>query len=375
MTSDDIYALLATKPHNPHYLKRYVKFIFSCTHQTGEYVEKHHICPKAKDLFPEYKSFRKYPWNKVYLTARQHILAHVLLWKTFSGSQIFALNCMLDHFNSSTNPWLKNRIVPLSTQIRYLAKIRKEKSERTSIQHKGKSSYKDNSGNKYYLNIDDPLIQELNLVGNNAGIKFSDETKHLLRNCNRKTATVQLYFLDSKIKVRYNLNPELYASLIDQGWLPYLTKDDRQYIRRKQGKKCSNKLTGTTRYCYPDGTYYGRISKDDPAIEELNLILQRTENMTNSNRCNQKKAAERNTGTKIYNNGVVQVRSKEHPGEGWTLGMLERSESHRKNHKQSVSKSRRGTFVVNDGVRNKYLKIDEPVPDGYSIGMAPRVQR
>lgn len=375
MTSDDIYALLATKPHNPHYLKRYVKFIFSCTHQTGEYVEKHHICPKAKDLFPEYKSFRKYPWNKVYLTARQHILAHVLLWKTFSGSQIFALNCMLDHFNSSTNPWLKNRIVPLSTQIRYLAKIRKEKSERTSIQHKGKSSYKDNSGNKYYLNIDDPLIQELNLVGNNAGIQFSDETKHRLRNCNRKTATVQLYFLDSKIKVKYNTNPELYVSLIDQGWLPYHTEDDLKYIRERQGMKTSLKLKGRTAYARQDGSYYGKLYKDDPAIKELNLILYKTETQVESNRRNQRIAAKRNIGSTVYNNGEIEIKRHAHPGEGWVVGRLPRLKSHDMNQRVAASKARKNTFVVNDGVRNKYLKIGEPVPDGYSIGMAPRVQR
>lgn len=31
MTSNDIYSILESKPHNPHYLKRYFKFIVSCT--------------------------------------------------------------------------------------------------------------------------------------------------------------------------------------------------------------------------------------------------------------------------------------------------------------------------------------------------------
>lgn len=255
MTSDDIYALLATKPHNPHYLKRYIKFIFSCTNQPDEYTENHHICPKSPDLFPEYKSFSKNPWNKAVLTARQHFIAHRLLAKAYGNSQIAAL-----------------KFIITTREIKVSARV----YETSRLEH-----------------------------------------KHFI----------------------------------------------------------SEKLTGTSRYCYPDGTYYGRISKDDPAIRELNLILQKTEKMTESNRRNQKKAAERNIGTKIYNNGIIQIRRKEHPGEGWTLGMLERSEEHRKNHSESTSKARKNTFVINNGITNIYLKIGEPIPEGYVLGMAPRKKK
>lgn len=105
----NIYAILASKPHNLHYLKRYHKFIISCQHynQThkivprsrlhpgGTYMERHHICPKAPDLFPEYASFKLHPWNAIYLTARQHFVAHLILWKVFGGSQTFALKAMM----------------------------------------------------------------------------------------------------------------------------------------------------------------------------------------------------------------------------------------------------------------------------------------
>ncbi len=369
MTSNDIYKLLATKPHNPHHLKRYVKFVFSCKYQPGEYVEKHHICPKAKDLFPEYSSFKKYPWNMVLLTARQHIIAHVLLWKCFSGSQIFALNCMIDHFNENTNLFLKERKVPKSIIIRYLAKLRIEKASITSEQHRLKSTYKDTLGKKYYLRKDDPLIKKLDLVGNNSGKKFSEESKHNLRNCNRKTAKVALYFLDSKIKIRYNAEPELYASLIDQGWLPFINEGDMAYIRHKQGEKCSKKLAGTTRYCYPDGTYYGRIKKDDPLIETLGLVLQKTQTSKDSCKTNAKKASDSLKGSNRYNNGIKEISSKEHPGEGWVLGRLPRSDDYSRNHAEATAKACKGSTTWNDGVRNYRVKPGELPSDNWVRGM------
>ena len=91
----NIYNLLSSKPHNPHYLKRYYAFIESCRQTTSNpVVEKHHICPKAKDLFPEFSSFAKNPWNLISLSPRQHFIAHLLLWKTFGGRQTHAFHLM-----------------------------------------------------------------------------------------------------------------------------------------------------------------------------------------------------------------------------------------------------------------------------------------
>ena len=104
-----IYPILSSKPHNPHYLSRYIKFIHQCFEQNKNidaktYTEKHHICPKADDLFSEYKNFRKYKWNKVVLTARQHFIAHHLLWKTFpKSSAAFAFKCFIDGFGKNIN--------------------------------------------------------------------------------------------------------------------------------------------------------------------------------------------------------------------------------------------------------------------------------
>lgn len=91
----NIYNLLASKPHNPHYLNRYIKFIRYCdTLDTKEDdLENHHICPKSKDMFIEYRNFELNPWNRISLTKRQHFIAHHLLWKAFpeSKSQMYAV--------------------------------------------------------------------------------------------------------------------------------------------------------------------------------------------------------------------------------------------------------------------------------------------
>lgn len=85
MSSEFIYNILISKPHNSHYLLRYLKYLEVFKDQ--EYIkgvhENHHICPKSNDLFPEYKSFRKNPWNKISLTKRQHFIAHLILSKVY----------------------------------------------------------------------------------------------------------------------------------------------------------------------------------------------------------------------------------------------------------------------------------------------------
>lgn len=85
----DIYKILISKKHNKHYIDRYYKFITYCSSKNKHlsddiYIERHHICPKSKDLFPEYENFKIYPENLVKLTARQHFLAHWILHKAFN---------------------------------------------------------------------------------------------------------------------------------------------------------------------------------------------------------------------------------------------------------------------------------------------------
>lgn len=94
----DIYSVLSSKSHNPHYLNKYIRFVKNCQIKNRNYqgyTENHHICPKANDMFPEYVSFKDYPWNCVVLTARQHFIAHMLLWKTYRNkSMTMSFNMM-----------------------------------------------------------------------------------------------------------------------------------------------------------------------------------------------------------------------------------------------------------------------------------------
>ena len=109
----NIYKILSSKEHNPHYLNKYINFINNCiVHNTksnlNSYTENHHICPKSKDMFPEYKCFKQNPWNKAILTYRQHIIAHVLLWKTFNNlSQTLSILRTIGQYHTK-NLSLKN---------------------------------------------------------------------------------------------------------------------------------------------------------------------------------------------------------------------------------------------------------------------------
>lgn len=134
MITENIKNILQSKKHNSFYLDRYINFLSKINNDesTNKYLENHHICPKAPDLFPEYSSFKKYPWNKIKLTARQHFIAHHILWKSYGGSQIFSFYSMSHQKNSNKNH--KEKYVKLnSKQFSILreayAEIRKQSLE------------------------------------------------------------------------------------------------------------------------------------------------------------------------------------------------------------------------------------------------------
>lgn len=90
MTSTDIYTILSSLSNNHHYLNRYIKFIRWCQEVNKNldeytYVEKHHICPKAKSMFPTYSNFKEFPWNLAKLTPGQHFVAHHILARAYSN--------------------------------------------------------------------------------------------------------------------------------------------------------------------------------------------------------------------------------------------------------------------------------------------------
>jgi hypothetical protein len=99
-----MYAQLFTTKtvyNNSHHLSRYLKFISSRTTTKRKYeTHLHHILPKATDMFPEYKNLKEFKWNGIYLTLREHFIAHRLLHKAFPGSsQSLAFYNMANELN------------------------------------------------------------------------------------------------------------------------------------------------------------------------------------------------------------------------------------------------------------------------------------
>lgn len=370
----NLFEILSSKSQNTHFIDRYIKFVKSCdrinTHQDG-YTEIHHVCPKANDLFPEYDNLEIYKWNSVRLTARQHIIAHVMLWKIFGGSQTYAIDCMLGKFNSDSNIRLENRKVPPSIKIRYEAKIREELSIIKGEARKGKAVFKDENNIKYLLDIDDPKIKELNLVGNNTGNTHSEEAKQKMSIAKYPNKTVKMYFLDCEISVK--LFSEIFSDYLAQGWSTEYSQEDMQWVKDRKNKHVSDKLVGRARYCLPDGEYFGMLYKDDPNIITLNLQVQYTESNKKQLESIQQLGAQALIGTNIYNNGTEEARFIDSPDDPqWVKGRLPRSESHSKNQKEAARKAQLGTKAWHNGIVCKRYPDGVNPGDGWVMGLLPR---
>ena len=366
MDSESIYRLLQSKKHNQHYLNRYWKFIQFCQNRElkEDYVEKHHILPKAKDLFPEFANISVHPWNEVELTAREHIIAHVILWKAYGGSQTASVFYMLNVQNSDTG--YNNRQIPTSIMIRYAAKSREE----TRRDRLGKSVFKDSGGNKFFLDVDDPMIKELNLVGNNQGLTHNEITKEKMKRSKDHSRRIDLWFLNIKRSVAA-ISVE-YVEMIEQGWLPYKTPESYEYGKNSFSEKVSAKLKGTMRYMTPDGKFFARIPMDDPRISEMGLLSQKTEKSVSAAKDNILKASLANVGRKTYNNGIVEKRFYSDPGGEWRLGRLPRLGKYRFNHAVATSNAVKGTTTWNDGIRNYRVKPGEIPEENWVKGMIKR---
>lgn len=126
----DFQTVLESVEHDSHHLNRYIKFVGSCQrkNETGSMkLEKHHICPKADDMFPQFRNLRKHTWNLVKLTPRQHIIAHYMLMKAFpqATSQRYAL-------------WAMNNGSTTKINSRLYETVRNDFIETVAARHKGK---------------------------------------------------------------------------------------------------------------------------------------------------------------------------------------------------------------------------------------------
>jgi hypothetical protein len=210
----DIYSILASKPHNHHYLNRYIEFIQNCQLKNVNYegyTEKHHICPKADDMFPEYKSFIDYPWNCAVLTARQHIIAHLILCKVFPNiiSLAEAYWHMSNYYGSNINSKL-------------FSILREKRLENVSLRHK----------NTVILNLNskaikiNPLdLEKYFLNGYVLGYGFSDKQKELMKMNKGKT------IINNGISHQYITKEQE----LPEGWV-YGKLSDTEETRMKKSK-------------------------------------------------------------------------------------------------------------------------------------------
>lgn len=73
---------------NAHMTTRYISFVERLRQDRSPptVMHRHHILPKAKDMFPQYKRFDEHPWNELCVSPREHFLLHWMLAKIFPGS-------------------------------------------------------------------------------------------------------------------------------------------------------------------------------------------------------------------------------------------------------------------------------------------------
>jgi hypothetical protein len=76
-------------------------------------------------MFPQYKDLTQYPWNGVVLTARQHLIAHIMLWKAYPSN----IGCMLGVFRSSKNNTKQLRGERLVINTKLWASVREDLSK------------------------------------------------------------------------------------------------------------------------------------------------------------------------------------------------------------------------------------------------------
>ena len=175
MTSNDIYTTLSSKPHSIHHLNRYWNFIQSVQHQTKitGFTENHHICPKAKDLFPEYKYFQKHNWNLIHLSRRQHWIAHWMLSKAYGISQTIAF------FRMCAKSDLR-----ITSRTYDIVKI--EHSKIISNNSKGMAVYVDSNGTKIRCSTSDQRVISGELISSSKGRRYAPRTEESKKkNCYR----------------------------------------------------------------------------------------------------------------------------------------------------------------------------------------------
>jgi hypothetical protein len=327
----DIYSILSSKPHNPHHLNRCITFIEHCQQKNvgyEGYVERHHICPKADDMFPEYEDFKLHPWNCAVLTARQHFISHIMLSKAFHNinSQTYAL-------------WFMSN----SDKCKIYSKTYETLRKKISRERKGKIVVRDKEGNMIRVRRDDPRYLSGELVSvNKDSLTVRDKEGNMIRvrrddprylsgelvSVNKDSLTVRdkegNVFRASKDDPRY-MSGEIVSVL--KGWL---------FVKDKEGKTF-NVPSDDPRYILGELVFHlkGRMVAKD---KEDNLISIET----NDPRYLSGELV-------VFSKGTVVVRDKE----GNVFRALKDDPRYLSGELVSISKGRlKGRKYYNNGIKN-----------------------
>lgn len=325
-------------------------------------VDIHHIIPRSmggQDLYQ----------NLVELTFADHVLVHFYLFKAFRNEEMaYAFNLLSnrtspDEFEKFTEDERNQLLSSLQDAKEVFGKRRQLMAKENWSGDKNPSKNKFGKDHHSFGRI------VINKNGTNKRIN-SDQIHQFEKDGWQLGFTEGTYDYERDKKI-YVYKDSRDTTISESDLSVFLTTG------WKLGRHPDNtrQLAGKCRYATPDGKFFASLSRDDPRIEELGLIIHKTEASHAAVKASQLLAVQANTGTRVYTNGIIQKRFKENPGGEWILGELPISEEIKKKRGDACSVACKGTIVYNDGIRNYRLKPeDEPEPH-WIKGMAPQKKR
>lgn len=159
--------LLSSDKIHRRYAIRYMNFIESRPKNRNlKYYEQHHILPRS--LYPE---FEDEPLNLISLTAKEHYIAHHLLYKAFPKSY-FMLNAFWGMCNGWQDSNTQDRFIPKNTS-RIYSELKQAISKRMSERMAEQNPYAQQK-------IKDRIIEKHGGLGNSSDTIFAKQKQTMI---------------------------------------------------------------------------------------------------------------------------------------------------------------------------------------------------